>query len=139
MLLVLLLSGNGSVLAATGYKCVDTQGKVTYTELPLQGIECTSLGKPPKTSTDPEAAMNKLREQVKAVDEENAATEQTETAAAKSRENCENTRKNIEVLENSAEVVTTDADGNKKILSDEERAVSLQETKRLEQYWCSEQ
>lgn len=138
-LLSLLLVLCGVASAATqGYKCIDAQGQVTYTELAIQGADCKPLGKAPKVSTDPEAAMEKLRNQVEAIDAANVENDNTETAASKRKQNCELSQKNLELLEGSGDILTTDADGNKRLMSAEERASSLQKTRQDIAYWCSE-
>jgi hypothetical protein len=132
----LLMACSSLVSAQGAYKCVDTQGNVTYTELALAGADCTPIGKTAKSSTDPEAAMQKLRDQVEAVEQADAAEDKTGDNATLRKQNCDLARKNQDVLAGPGDVVTTDADGNKSIMGEEARSAALQLAKKDVDYCC---
>lgn len=136
ILMVLMTLLSGPVSAQSGYKCVDTSGNTTYTELALSGSDCTPMGKTAKSSTDPEAAMQKLRDRVEEVEQTNTAEEEAGSADASRKQNCELARKNQEVLSGPSDVVSTDASGNKTIMSAEERTAALQQAQKDVGYWC---
>jgi hypothetical protein len=135
-IIVTLLLVSSLVNAESGYKCVDAQGNITYSELALAGADCSPIGKAVKTTTDPDAAMQKLRDQVKAVEDSSASETQADSAAATRQQNCDLARKNQEVLEGPGDVVTTDAAGNKSIMGADDRTTALQQARKDVGYWC---
>ena len=98
-------------------------------------MECTPLRPPPPSSTDPEAELEKLRQQV-----ETAAptdSDQPLSEAEQQQQNCERAQRNLAILESETDVVRTDADGNKVVLADEQRAAALEQTRKDVEYWCN--
>ncbi|MFO1351344.1 MAG: hypothetical protein U1F68_11995 [Gammaproteobacteria bacterium] len=136
--LTTLAPWTASAQTSGAYKCVDAQGQVKYTAVPEEGLECTSLRATPKPSADPQAALQKLREQVKATETPPAQANQQAAATPEEQKakNCEVARKNLEMLQGKSEVVQTDAQGKKILVSAEQRAALTAQASKDISYFC---
>lgn len=122
--------------AAGFYKWVDEKGVTHYGEKPPEGIQAASVKVRDTTSSDAEGEIRKLGERRTASSAEKAKAEEGKSdAQAKAlpadekermRKLCEQHRKNLATLKSGQRVVTKDAQGNKKYVSDEEKAKQLQ-------------
>ena len=130
---LLLIAGQAQ--ADAGYKCVAADGSIEYRELIAKDMECTPLRPTPPSSTDPEAELEKLRQQVETVAP--ADSNQPLSEAEQQQQNCERAQRNLAILESDTDVVRTDADGNKVVLADEQRAAALEQTRKDVEYWCN--
>ena len=101
------------------YKWVDAQGNVTYSELaPPEGQTAEELELHGYRSADPNAdeSLEQLKDKADAArDDRKFAGSDSEAAKerdARIQQNCETARENLRILNSSARVQETDADGN---------------------------
>lgn len=134
VLFYFLLFLMGVTQAAT-YKCVDAQGKIEYRALPQAGFECVDMKAGAKPPADPDAALEKLRERAKAMENE-AAARQAQSNPDQRQAHCETAQKNHEILQGQDEVVSTDSEGNRTVLNAEQRAAVLEQTLKDIDYFC---
>jgi hypothetical protein len=131
LLIFLAASTMSAAVGKKGYKCVDDSGRIEYRELAVDDMACTLLRPVAKSSTDPDAEMEKLREQVET---------STQTAAVDSNEqrakNCERARVNADVLGGDRDVIQTTAEGQKVVLDKQAREQALAQTRKDIDYWC---
>jgi hypothetical protein len=128
------------------YKWVDDDGNTQYTATPPQlGVPFKKLHKPSAPSTDPEAAMQKLRDQAAAAsqsaDDGVAGDEQAAGQAGDDRKalwakNCELAQANVEMLQSDRDVAQADESGNKVLLAGEARQKALRRAQKNVEYYC---
>ncbi len=137
---ILLLSI--SLTAHAGIKkWVDADGNVHYSDsAPGDNTQTQSVqnvagkdqanapsGYTPKSSAEREAEMKKAKK-LKQDAADKQAEQDAQTAAKK--QNCENARQNARTLEEAPRVTTYDANGERTIMDDSERARKLEEARR---------
>jgi len=145
-----LLSGLTMVLIMVGsaeaaYRCeginAEGQREIVFSDLAIAGYECIDLRNTPPPAEDPEAAMQRLRDQVDALDQDTMASNQpAEGADARTEqfaENCQIARDNLGVLQSEQDVVTTDAEGNRVLLNNEQRQQQLEQASKDVDYYCN--
>jgi len=127
---------------ATMYKWVDEEGNTHYSEKPPVGdVEVQTVKPPPKVDTDSalkelEAKENKLKE----IDNDRA--KQAETAAAENKpmeinkRNCETSRRNLASVNANPRVYSTDADGNRYKIGEDERQAKIAAAKEAIAKYC---
>ncbi len=140
-----LLLAVGLAFAATAlaqqYKWVDQDGKVRYGDIPPPGVQATPL-KPPVSAPaapapaakkggardlGPEAAFRK-RQQEQQEKEAKAAKERAD--AETRRANCEQAQAFLRTLQSGQRVSTTNADGERVFIDDEQRAKNIERSQR---------
>jgi hypothetical protein len=132
---------------AQQYKWVDKDGKVGYGDTPPPGVQVTPL-KPPAASAPPPAAAKKdsgttelnpeaafrKRQQEQREKEEKAAKERA--AAEAKRVNCEASQATLRSLQSGQRITTTNADGERVFIDDEQRAKEIERVQRAANDWC---
>lgn len=132
-LLALASAGFSAAAAAnSGFKCIGADGQIEYRELRVEGMDCTALRPTPPPSSDPQVALEKLREKAAAGDREQEQLGKADQRA----QNCERARNNVAILESDKDVIQSDSDGNKSVLSAEQRDAALAQTRKDIDYWC---
>ncbi len=120
----LLVAGSTSAEGRTAYRCVHPDGRVEYTAMAVQGMDCQELpawfigggsAQPPVTAPTDTPATD---------------------ADDPRRSNCEAARYNLEILQGEAPVARTDEAGNPLPLSAEQRAAALEQARKDVDYWC---
>lgn len=116
------------------YRCVYPDGMVEFRGVPVLGIDCVPVAgsRAPGPRATPEAERE--TEPTTATPE---PADPMEPANVRAR-NCEIARKNLAVLEGEGPIVSADPDGQPVLMSDEERATVLRQTRRDLEYWCAE-
>jgi Domain of unknown function (DUF4124) len=148
-----LLCAVGLAFAAAAlaqqYKWVDQDGKVRYGDTPPPGVQATPL-KPPVSSApaapapaakkdggttelSPEAAFRK-RQQERQEQAEKSAKERAD--AETKRVNCEQAQASLRTLQSGQRISTTNADGERVFIDDDERAKEMERTQRAVNEWC---
>jgi hypothetical protein len=137
---VLLLSI--SLAAHAGVKkWVDADGNVHYSDTGPQDNTQTQAvrnvtgkdqadapsGYTPKSYAEREAEMKKAR---KLKDEASQKQAEQDTRAAAKKQNCEGARQNAKTLEQSPRIVSYDANGERVVMEDNERARRLEEARK---------
>ncbi len=124
------------------YKWVDAEGNTHYSEKPPAGdVEVQTVKPPPKVDTESankelEATKNKLKE----IDK--SRTKPAEDIAAENKQmeinkrNCETSRKNLASVNANPRVYSTDADGTRYKLGEEERQAKIAAAKEAIAKYC---
>lgn len=141
-----LLAGHAA--AAQFYKWTDENGVTHYSEAPPPETvkNSTEVKVPSRQPSGTEAAAQNLQKQreaaLKALDEAGKKKPQpTPTAAAKgdkekNAERCKQLQANLAVMENSGRVSEKDEKGEKRYLTEEEKAKRLDDTRRQIKAYC---
>lgn len=146
VLLSLALTFCTAAHGADIYKWVDDDGNTQYTATPPKlGVAFEKLHKPSAPSTDPEAAMQKLRDQAAAANQsgsdDGAAGEQVAEQGGDDREalwakNCELAQANLDMLQSDRDVAQADESGNKVLLTGKERDNAVRRAQKNVEYYC---
>ncbi|MCP5424487.1 MAG: DUF4124 domain-containing protein [Gammaproteobacteria bacterium] len=147
LLLTLLAGMTLQVQAEAIYKWRDATGKYQYTEVPPPSGDFEVLNEPLAPSEDPNKVMEKLRNQVDEAEKAREETEKKEQEKEKAQnenndraaliaKNCDVAKGNVKALESDQPVVRTDAQGNRIVLSGEERQKALQQARKDMDYYC---
>lgn len=138
-----------TVDAEAAYRCegVNAQGQseVVFSDLAMPNYECTPLRATPPPAEDPSAAMENLREQVEALDDDSAGDdtvasnnqENDGSRDAQFAENCQISKDNLAALQSSQDVVSTNEAGEKVLLNSEQRQKQLQQAQKDIDYYCN--
>jgi uncharacterized protein DUF4124 len=151
-----MLCAAGFAFAATAlaqqYKWVDQDGKVRYGDIPPPGVQATPLrpsvsapaapaapapaakGDAGTTALSPEAAFRK-RQQEQQEKEAKSAKERAD--AETKRVNCGQAQASLRTLQSGQRISTTNADGERVFIGDEERAKEIERTQRAVNDWCN--
>lgn len=131
--------------AATTYTWVDDQGVTHFSQFPPEHGQVrvitpyTSRPPTPAAQTEsPEAATAEPPEQPQPAEpsaEEQAVKEQLETVRA---DNCRKARANLNTLTTGGRLRYTDAEGNVRFLTDEERQTRIEEAQGQIEEYCTE-
>jgi len=134
---LLLISTSISIQAADVYKWVDEQGRIHYGDKPADDSALSVEVEPETPTVDPEEEKrrrkrDKLLEQF--ADERREQAEEAQRLAAEKAERqreCERTRKQLWQYEHSPYLYDTNADGERRILDDAERAAEEDKLRRF--------
>jgi hypothetical protein len=159
ILLMLFALAVATTAAAQAYKWVDQDGKIRYGDTPPPGVKATPLKtpsgpRPPAPSADtakkddakkdgtakkdekpltPEQAFQK-RQKERAEADDKAQKERAE--ADDKRQNCESARSQLNTIQSGQRISTTNADGERSYMDDEQRERALQQAQRAVADWC---
>ena len=119
------------------YKWVDENGEVVYSETrPPQQTEYERIRTTPPPSADPEAALQKLREQSTELEQrretqrqDRQIQQQTTELEQQRAKNCAQLRKNLSVLEQNNRVREQQANGEYVFLTEDQRQAKIQGTR----------
>lgn len=145
LVLLLLVVWTASASAAGVYKWVDEQGRVHYGERPpartqAQEIAVKQAPPPPMPAEDEAARRDNQQRLLRAFEEEReqkkAQKQKSQEEEAKRERQCAVARDRVRRYETAARVYDLDEQGNRRILSDEERAVTEQRARQEVARWC---
>lgn len=128
--------------AAEIYKCTDANGTTRYTDTPC-GETPTALKKhaAPPVSASPDARMQKTRRLLDAMEAERNQEKQAaaEQKAEKERrqKNCNNARDRYRAYIEAGSLYDLDENGNRVVLSDEQRTRSTERARAEVERWCN--
>lgn len=143
--LTLLVCCSSAYSAEVYYKWKDERGRIHYSATPpLRGEyeRFTKHGTPVKNlqaekETSPKPSQEKPSEQAPAPNEEAQAETATPPEAQKSlQQNCEKAKANLTLLQGDQDVIRIDPEGNKVVLSEQEREEALRQTRKDIEYFC---
>ncbi len=128
-------------LQAAIYKCIDVQGNTQYSDEPCGNDSTVFVPKPaPAVAGDAAERMDKTQRLLRAYDVENAERQRQETAArtarAEAEKNCVTARDHLRNITQARALYRLDEDGNRVVLSSEERSVSEEQAHAAVQRWC---
>jgi hypothetical protein len=147
-LLFIVTMGLAAAVAAQTYKWVDKDGKVRYGDQPPAGVKATPLKPPPPSPNAPAAAAAKKggekplspeaafqkRQQEQREAEQKAAKANTEDATK--RTNCQQSQAALRGMESGQRISTTDANGERIFLNDEQRDREAARLRDAVREWC---
>lgn len=149
VLLAISLAVTGTHLTAAEssgsgiFKWTDEAGQVHYSQFRPSNQSAEELLATPPPTTSPEAASNKLNEQVKAMDERRVAEKEAKEERTARDEinaqivkNCETARKNLANLQHGANNAIRTPDGEVKRLTDEERQAMVNDANGQIEKYC---
>jgi hypothetical protein len=123
------------------YKCTDATGAVQFTDKPCTGVS-TYIGKKtaPPQAQSPDEHLQKTRRLLDALQEERdqAKREQAQqkAEAEKRKRECLTARDDLRNITQASHLYRLDEQGNRVILSDEERNRATGETRARVAQWC---
>jgi hypothetical protein len=138
--------------AAQMYKWKDENGRTQYGDTPPPGVDATPMrapaaGTPPPASPaakkgdaknekalSPEAAFRKRQQERDAADEKEA---KDRAQAEEKRVHCEQAQGQVRMLESGQRVATMNADGERMVMDDDQRARQLQIAQKAVAGWCN--
>lgn len=140
LLLVALLACMPSHAAI--YKCTDAQGDTRYSDEPC-GRNATVFvprAAPSAPAGDAAERMDKTQRLLRAYDIENAERQRQETAVrsarAEAEKNCVDARDRLRGVTQARALYRLDEDGNRAVLSFDERAAAEQQARDAVAQWC---
>ena len=139
VLLVVLLAC--TPLQAAIYKCSDAPGDTQYSDEPCGHNTTVFVPRAaPAPAGDAAERMDKTQRLLRAYDVENAERQRQEIAAQTAREeaenNCAAARDRLRNATRARALYRLDEDGNRVVLSFEERAAAEQQTHAAVAHWC---
>jgi hypothetical protein len=140
ILVLLLLPG---ALVAEIYKWTDSQGRVRYGDRPGSGSAQTvttdtrdrGLGLGADASREQQRLLQALDEERHA---EGAARAEAAQEAAKRERNCAYARDRLRVYRNARYLYEPQADGDRRVLSEQERAAARARAEQQVRQWCTQ-
>jgi len=140
VLLVVLLGC--APLQAEIYKCTDAQGDTQYSDEPCGGNASVFVPRAaPAPAVDAAERADKTQRLLRAYDVENAEQQRKETAALAAREDaeqeCTRARDRLRGVTQARAVYRLDEDGNRVVMSFEERAASEEKARAQVEHWCN--
>ncbi len=120
------------------FKCTDAEGRVEYRELPLREQTCELIRGPARSSVDPDAALNELRERVQGVERSREENDRIAQVRARERESCENARRNLTTLTSGQPITRQNAAGEPERVPPEEIPNLIAETERQIGFFCKD-
>jgi len=117
------------------YRCVYPGGHVEFRGVPVLGIDCVLVER--GSVLDPRAASIPDPERGSAAPLQDSMPDAV-SAGNLRVQNCEIAQRNLSVLEGDDPVVSTGPDGKTVLMSDDERAAMLRQTRRDVEYWCED-
>ncbi|MEN8207031.1 MAG: DUF4124 domain-containing protein [Pseudomonadota bacterium] len=138
-LLVVLLGC--TPLQAEIYKCTDAQGDTQYSDEPCGGNASVFVPRTaPAPAGDAAERADKTQRLLRAYEVENAERQRKSTEALAAREeaeqNCIRARNRLRGVTHARAVYRLDEDGNRVVLSFEERAASEEKARAAVVQWC---
>jgi len=134
---VLAVLMTGTSHAADTYKWTDDNGQVQYTQLPPKDRPYETIR---VRSKEPAAAAAQTTPTNKAAGAENKQAKgdvaEAKAEAEKLARNCEIAKQNKEMLLTAAKIRVTDAEGNPRHLTEEERKARLADTEKQIEFYC---
>ena len=127
--------------AAGIYKWVDEKGDVHYSDKP-EHTKSEVIRVEPAPAPDPAALKQRrrrdklLRVYAEERDEKKKIAAAERAAADKRKRNCETARKRQTDYDNAGYIYDVDADGNRRILTDNEHTAARQQTREDVAEWC---
>ena len=139
-LLVVLLGC--TPLQAAIYKCADAQGETEYSDEPCGGNASVFVPKAaPAPAGDAAARADKTQRLLRAYDIENAEQQRKAVEALAAREEaeqkCTRARDRLRGVTHARALYRLDDEGNREVLSFEERAASEDKARAQVDRWCS--
>ena len=125
--------------AAQLYRWVDEDGRVRYGDTPPPGVKASALKPPSSTGTAaPAAAEQDAEFRKRQVEAQKAAaeSEQQQKDAQTRIDNCNRAQTALRTLQPGQRVVTTDAQGERYYLNDEELARQSALARQQVSDWC---
>jgi len=140
LLLIVVLLGS-TPLQAEIYKCTDAQGDTQYSDEPCGGNASVFVPRAaPAPAGDAAERADKTQRLLRAYDVENAEQQRKETAALAAREDaeqeCTRARDRLRGVTQARAVYRLDEDGNRVVMSFEERAASEEKARLAVARWC---
>jgi hypothetical protein len=137
---LLLLPG---ALAAEVYKWTDSQGRVHYGDRPGSGSARTlttdtrdrGLGLDADASREQQRLLQALDEERRA---EGAARAEAAQEAAKRERNCAHARDRLRIYRNARYLYDPQADGGRRVLSEQERTAAQARAEQQVRQWCKQ-
>ncbi len=128
-------------LQAAIYKCTDAQGDTQYSDGPCGHNATEFVPKvAPAPAGDATERMDKTQRLLRAYDIENAERQRRETAArtarAEAENNCIDARERLRSITRARALYRLDEEGNRVVLSFDERAVAEEQAGAAVQHWC---
>ncbi|HTT07303.1 MAG TPA: DUF4124 domain-containing protein [Gammaproteobacteria bacterium] len=125
------------------YKWVDEQGKVHYGDHPgnarSQPVQIQAAPQPdPDSAERREKSQKLLNEYSDDQTEQKKQQESREKEAAQRKVNCELAKKNLDTYEHAATLYTTDKDGERHNLTDDEYKKAIETSHANVKKWCDE-
>lgn len=123
------------------YKCTDATGAVQFSDRPCTGVS-TFIGKkaPPPQAQSPDEHLQKTRRLLDAMRQEREQAErekaEQKAKADKRKRECLNARDDLRNITQASHLYRLDEQGNRVILSDEERNRATGETRARVAQWC---
>lgn len=143
ILAVIALALSVNTQAKKIYKWVDEQGNTHYGDaVPSSVGSAQEIIVPATPEVDPSVNTRKQRTErlLESFQQERAEKRETQQAAAKElrkrRDNCERAKKSQYKYEHAAFLYSTDEDGNRVILGDEEYAIAMAKAQANVEQWC---
>ncbi len=137
--MALLLVAVSGVAGAEIYKWTDKQGVQHYSEQPPRGDKYEKIKPSYAPASPPVAAEPQNTPSAgKATDPDRARQERAhqEESAKISRQNCTTVQQRLTDLESARRINFQDAEGNVKLLTEDERLAKVAETKKLIEEYC---
>ena len=139
-LLVVLFAS--APLQAAIYKCADAQGETQYSDKPCGGNVSVFVPKAaPAPAGDAAARADKTQRLLRAYDIENAAQQrkvaETQAAREEAEQKCTRARDRLRGVTQARAVYRLDDEGNRVVLSFEERAASEEKARAQVAHWCN--
>ena len=128
-------------LQAAIYKCTDTQGDTQYSDEPCGDDTTVFVPRAaPAPAEDAAERMDKTHRLLRAYDVENAERQRQETAArttrAEAEKNCVTARDRLRNITQARALYRLDEDGNRVVLSFDERSASEEQARAEVERWC---
>ena len=142
LIVILLVLFASAPLQAAIYKCADAQGETEYSDEPCSGAASVFVPKAaPAPAGDAAARADKTQRLLRAYDVENAAqqSEEEEVLAARkeAEENCTRAQDRLRGVTHARALYRLDDEGNRVVLSFEERAASEEKARTQVEHWCN--
>jgi len=139
ILLVTLLACMPSHAAI--YKCIDAHGDTRYSDEPCGHNPTVFVPKSaPAPAADVAERKDKTQRLLRAYDVENAERQRQETAArtarAEAEKNCVDARDRLRNITGARALYRLDEEGNRVVLSFDERAAAEKQTRAAVAHWC---
>ena len=137
---LLLLCGAGA--CGEIYKCTDSTGAVQFSDRPCTGVS-TYIGKKtaPPDPSEPNEQLQKTRRLLDAMRQEREQAKrqkaQQQAAAEKRKHECLTARDDLRNITQASHLYRLDEQGNRVILSDEERTRATESARARVAQWCN--
>jgi len=128
-------------LQAEIYKCTDAQGETQYSDEPCAGNASVFVPRAaPAPAGDAAERADKTQRLLRAYDVENAEQQRKDAAAvaarAEAEQSCSRARERLRSVSQARAVYRQDENGNRVVLSFEERAASEGRARAQVAHWC---